>query len=96
MSPITILHIHRFECALGDSPEVTHHDLDLLRDLLMSVLSDKIAEVTASIEAVKARVEAAVPTQTDLDALDAAKASLDEVLPAPVVPEPTPEVPPTV
>lgn len=101
MPPITILHIHRFEFAPGESPGVTQHDLDVLKELLMSILTEKITAVTTAIEAVKARVEAAVPTQADLDALDAAKTSLDGVVPAPVVPppvEPAPpvEVPPTV
>lgn len=91
--------INNFRCESCDGPQpVTRAEFQALENQ-MSILSDKIAEVTASIEAVKARVETAVPTQADLDALDAAKASLDAIVPAPVVPPPveTPvEVPPTV
>jgi predicted oxidoreductase len=78
----------------GNRP-VTQDDLKAL-EATMSALSDKIAEVTASIEAVKARVatlEANAGTPEDLVALDAAKQSLEGILPvAPPteVLEPTP------
>lgn len=62
----------------------------------MSVLSDKIAAVTASVADLKARVEAAVPTPADHEALDAAKVALDGVLPAPVELPPAPEPEPAV
>lgn len=64
-------------------------------EIQMSILSEKITAVIASVEALKTRVETAVPTQADLDALDAVKASADAIVPAPVVVPPV-EVPPTV
>jgi hypothetical protein len=60
----------------------------------MSVLSDKLATATAALAALSARVEEAVPTQADLDAVDAITNSANAILPAPVeppAPEPTPE-----
>ena len=54
---ITIEVIHRFELPPGMCSEVTRHDLDVLRNLLMSVISDKIAEVTTSVDAALVRVQ---------------------------------------
>jgi hypothetical protein len=87
--PITI----KIGFGSDDCPTMTPEDLKALEAKLMSALSDAIAKVTTAIEALKTRVEAELPTQADRDALAAAAASLDNILPTPVeppAPEPTP------
>jgi hypothetical protein len=82
---------HRFE----SGSTVTLADLQALESRLMSVLSDKLAELTAAVDGVKTRIaslEANAATPEDLAAIEAAKQSLDSILPTPA-PTPTPETP---
>jgi len=77
----------------GPNRPVTLAELEALEQRIMSVISDKITAVTASIEEVKTRVaalETNAPTQADLDQLDAAKVALDAIAVPPVVPTPEP------
>jgi hypothetical protein len=85
---LTIIHIHRFEfppwlCHGG----VTRSELRDLETHLMSALSDKVAEIKAAVEDMKARVmvdidalrakiEAGVATPEVLADLDSIKESL--------------------
>jgi phage shock protein A len=65
--------VHQFPAATGASPPATVADLEALGEKLMSALSEKIASVSAALDAAIARVQADVATlQAKIDELQAA------------------------
>jgi len=73
-----------------DGGEALDRRVRMMKEEIMSVVSDKIAEVKASFDAAVARLQAEAVTQADLDALDALKSQADSIAPEPA-PAPTPE-----